>query len=47
MTTNAKNPQEKIAILLAPMLKQRLFVARSTAHASAEQLLPHVTEHFE
>jgi uncharacterized protein len=47
MSTNAENPQEKIATLLAPMLRQRLFVALSTARASAEQMLPHVAEHLE
>jgi uncharacterized protein len=47
MSTTAQNPQEKIAKLLAPMLKQRLFVALSTARASAEQMLPHVAEHLE
>jgi uncharacterized protein len=47
MSTTVENPQDKIAALLAPMLKQRLFVALSTARASAEQMLPHVTDHLE
>ena len=47
MSTTAENPQDKIAKLLAPMLRQRLFVALSTARASAEQMLPHVAEHLE
>jgi uncharacterized protein YciI len=47
MSMTADNPQNKIAALLAPMLKQRLFVALSTARASAEQMLPHVAEHLD
>jgi uncharacterized protein len=47
MSSAAENPQNKIATLLAPMLKQRLFVALSTASASAEQMLPHAAEHLE
>jgi uncharacterized protein len=47
MSTTAQNPKDKIATLLAPMLRQRLFVALSTARASAEQMLPHVAEHLE
>jgi uncharacterized protein len=47
MSTTAHNPQDKIGALLAPMLKQRLFVALSTAQGSAEQMLPHVAEHLE
>jgi uncharacterized protein len=47
MSTTVRNPQNKIATLLAPMLKQRLFVALSTAQGSAEQMLPHVAEHLE
>jgi uncharacterized protein len=47
MSTTAESPQDNIAALLAPMLKQRLFVAVSTARASAEQMLPHVAEHLE
>jgi uncharacterized protein len=47
MSTNAENLQDKIASLLAPMLRQRLFVALSTAKGSAEQMLPHVAEHLE
>jgi uncharacterized protein YciI len=37
----------KIADLLKPMLKKRLFVAVSKAVASSEQMLPHVAEHLE
>lgn len=47
MSTTPGNPQDKIAVLLAPMLKQRLFVALSTACAGVEQMLPHVAEHLE
>jgi uncharacterized protein len=47
MSMTADNPQNKIAALLAPMLKQRLFVALSTARARAEQMLPHVAEHLD
>jgi uncharacterized protein len=47
VSATAENTQDKIAGLLAPMLKQRLFVALSTARASAEEMLPHVAEHLE
>jgi uncharacterized protein len=47
MSRTPENPPDKISTLLAPMLKQRLFVALSTAQASAEQMLPHVAEHLE
>jgi uncharacterized protein len=36
----------RIADLLKPRLKKRLFVALSKAVAPAEQMLPHVTEHL-
>ena len=42
-----KDPQERINALLAPMLKQRLYVAFSTAVASAEDMFPHVADHLE
>ena len=45
--TSQHASQEHIAALLAPMLKQRLFVAFSTAKATAEQMLPHVADHLE
>ena len=47
MSMSLENPQNKIAALLAPMLKQRLFVAVSSARASADQMLPHVAEHLD
>ena len=47
MSTIPENPNDKIAALLAPMLKQRFFVALSIARASAEQMSPHVAEHLE
>jgi uncharacterized protein len=47
MPTTPADPKDKIAKLLAPMLKQHLFVALSTARASTEQMLPHVAEHLE
>ena len=47
MAANTSRSNEKIAALLEPMLKQRLFVALSTARASAEEMLPHVAEHLE
>jgi uncharacterized protein len=47
MSMSLENPQNKIAALLAPMLKQRLFVALSSARASADQMLPHVAEHLD
>ena len=36
----------KIAELLRPMLKKRLFVALNKAVATSEQMLPHVAEHL-
>ncbi|WP_158792866.1 YciI family protein [Granulicella sp. L60] len=47
MSTIPENPNDKIAALLAPMLKQRLFVALSIARATAEQMSAHVAEHLE
>jgi uncharacterized protein len=47
MANQAETQQDKIAALLAPMLKQRLFVALNRAQASAEEMLSHVTEHLE
>jgi uncharacterized protein YciI len=38
---------DKIAELLKPMLKKRLFVALSKAVARPEQMLPFVAEHLE
>ena len=38
---------DKIAELLKPMLKKRLFVALSKAVARPEQMLPFVVEHLE
>jgi hypothetical protein len=46
-TPSPQASQEIIAALLAPMLKQRLFVAVSTANATAEQIFPHVADHLE
>jgi hypothetical protein len=40
------NADEKIAELLKPMLKKRLFVAISKAIAPPEDLLPFVAEHL-
>jgi uncharacterized protein YciI len=47
MSNTVADPKEKIAGLLAPMLKQRLYVAVSTARTTAEEMLPHVAEHLE
>jgi uncharacterized protein len=47
MSATLANPQDKIATLLAPMLRQRLFVALSAAQVGVEQMLPHVPEHLE
>ncbi len=40
------NADEKIAELLKPMLKKRLFVALSEAIARPEEMLPFVAEHL-
>lgn len=40
------NADEKVAELLKPMLKKRLFVALSKAVAPPEDLLPFVAEHL-
>ena len=40
------NADEKVAELLKPMLKKRLFVALSKAIAPPEDLLPFVAEHL-
>jgi uncharacterized protein len=40
------NADEKVAELLRPMLKKRLFVALSKAVAPPEDLLPFVAEHL-
>jgi hypothetical protein len=46
-TSTQHTSPDHIAALLAAMLKQRLFVAVSTANATAEQILPHVADHLE
>jgi uncharacterized protein YciI len=46
-TTSQRTSQERIATLLAPMLKQRFFVALSIAKATPEQMFPHVADHLE
>jgi hypothetical protein len=38
---------DKVATLLKPMLKKRLFVTLSKAVARPEQMLPFVAEHLE
>jgi hypothetical protein len=40
------NTNEKIAELLKPMLKKRLFVALNKAIARPEDMLPFVAEHL-
>ena len=46
-TSKQQGFQERINALLAPMLKQRLYVAFSTAVASPEEMFPHVADHLE
>ena len=46
-TSKQQDSQERIDAFLAPMLKQRLYVAFSTAVASAEEMFPHVADHLE
>jgi len=42
-----QDPKQRIDALLTPMLKQRLYVAFSTAVASPEEMFPHVADHLE
>jgi uncharacterized protein YciI len=46
-TSKQQDSQERINALLAPMLKQRLFAAFSTAVASVEDMFPHIADHLE
>lgn len=39
--------EDKVARLLKPMLKKRLFVALNKAAASQEQMLPFIADHLE
>jgi uncharacterized protein len=40
-------PEDKVAQLLKPMLKKRLFAALNKAVASQEQMLPFIADHLE